>query len=88
MCLVASTLNLLKMGTEMRLEGLGTDKNLEILIWTILFHQIFPRFRIGLRHLAFLNLEREIKLMEPKSHRVSLLILSLVISTLFQLDLW
>lgn len=57
---------LLKMGRNLRSEGLGTNKNLEIPILTLLFHQIFPRFRIELRHLASSKLEREIEFMEQK----------------------
>lgn len=84
MCLMAfiwtvQSLYLLKMGRDMRSEGLGTDKILEILILTLLFHQIFPRFRIELRHVAFSKLEREMvygtkKQTNKKTHtnRVSL----------------
>ena len=60
------------MGREMGLEGLVTDKNLEILILTILSHQIFLRFRIELWPLAFSNLERGTVYGKKNNHRVSL----------------
>lgn len=46
-------LNLLKRSGEVRSEGFRADKNLETLILTVLFHQLFLRLTSKLWRLAF-----------------------------------
>lgn len=65
-------LNLLKRSGQVRSEGFRAEKNLETLILTVSFHQVFLRLTSKLWRLAFSSLEREIEFMESNNHRVLL----------------
>lgn len=65
-------LNLLKRSREVRSEGFRAEKNLETLMLTVSFHQVFLRLTSKLWRLAFSSLEREIEFMVSNNHRVLL----------------